>query len=127
MTIQFRHKCEFCGVSFKPRSQVKKPRACAQPVCQKKRQRSNELACRQKDGPQRDSDYHRVCKAVRLQKLKEISKRVTACIHTGAIYLKEKVLDEFLQDFFLQFLIGVGIRKVNKFWPENSKLHPGVI
>ena len=64
------HQCEFCGASFCPRPQVKKPRACGRLGCQKKRQKSNELDWRNRNLTQSDPQYHRLRKLARLKQLK---------------------------------------------------------
>lgn len=51
-------------------------------------------------------------------RLGQIAAVLNRCFNTGATFLNEKFSLHSMQDFFLQFLIGLGIRKVNKFWPE---------
>jgi hypothetical protein len=118
MLTQRVHQCEFCGASFHPRHQVKNPRACMRAECQKKRQRSNELEWRQNNAAVSDPQYHHICKLARLKRLRQISELLGRCIRTGAAFLNEKFLFESMQEVLLQFLLELGIRKVNKFWPN---------
>ncbi|OFZ79009.1 MAG: hypothetical protein A2583_14920 [Bdellovibrionales bacterium RIFOXYD1_FULL_53_11] len=65
-----------------------------------------------------DPQYHRICKLIRLKRLRQISEIISRCLSTGATFLNKKISSELTQEFLLQFLLDLGIRKVNKFWPE---------
>ena len=112
------HQCEFCCASFSPRPQVKNPRACGRAECQGKRQRSNELAWRQRNNVVNDPEYHLLCKRARLERLGHVSERMSRCLSTGATFLNEKIPLELMRDLLFQFLRELGIRRVNKFWPD---------
>lgn len=75
MMTQPVHQCEFCGDKFQARPQVKNPRACSKIICQKKRQKSNELEWKQRNPSEFDSLYHRVCKDARVKQIRETSQR----------------------------------------------------
>jgi hypothetical protein len=112
------HQCEFCGASFHPRAQVKNPRACERAECQRRRQRSNELAWRQRNDVVSDPEYHRVCRRARLKRLEQIAVVLSRCLSTGATFLNQKISFESMQGVLLEFILELGIRKINKFWPE---------
>lgn len=117
-SIQRVHLCDFCSASFHPRAQVKNPRACSQAECQRKRQRSNELAWREKNSSVADPQYHRIRKKARLKLLRQISEGIGRCLDKGATFLGLPILLDCVGEFFFQFLVSLGIRRVNKFWPR---------
>ena len=110
------HQCEFCGASFCPRPQVKKPRACARLDCQKKRQRSNELDWRDRNSTRSDPHYHRIRKQARLKQLKSASVIFCRCFSTGATLLGEALSVDDFEEIFFQLLMRLGLRRVNKLW-----------
>lgn len=75
------HTCEFCHTDFKPRPQVKKPRACAN--CQGKRQRSNEYDWRLRNPQYSCAEYHILMREKRKRWLKEAAVRLMKCIEVG--------------------------------------------
>lgn len=111
------HQCEFCPASFRPRPQVKNPRACERSECQRRRQRSNELSWRQRNSTASDPKYHRLRKQARLGQLRRVSLLIGRCFNTGARFLGESMSLDPVQALFLQFLVSLGIRKINKLWP----------
>ncbi len=118
MLMQQVHQCEFCHASFQPRPQVKNPRACNLLECQEKRQRSNEVAWRQKNGTTHDPQYHRLRKASRLKQLKEISLMIGRCVSTGARFLNQSQTFESFQELLFKFLTSLGLRRINKLWVD---------
>ncbi len=82
------------------------------------RQRSNELTWRQSNSAVIDPQYHRIRKAARLKRLRQILELISRCLRTGATFLNEKIPFEVTQEFLFQFLLELGVRKINKFWPE---------
>ena len=118
MLMQRIHQCEFCSVTFHPRPQVKKPRACGRPDCQRKRQRSNELAWRERNGTLSDPKYHRAQKQVRLKRLQQLAEVFSRCFKTGALFLNETLSSVPIQGLLLEFLLALGVRRINKVWPE---------
>ena len=118
MMTQNLHQCEFCPASFQPRAQVKNPRACPKFECQRKCQRSNEVQWRERNGTLSDPHYHNLRRRARLMHLQTIAEVIGRCFRTGATFLNEKVSPEHFQEFLLQFLLDLGIRKINKFWAD---------
>ena len=118
LTLQT-HQSEFCPASFYPRPQVKNPRACERTECQRKRQRSNELAWRARNETSQDAEYHRICRQGRLKRLQEFAAIMSRCLSTGATFLNESISLGPIQDILLRFLLELGVRKINKFWPES--------
>ncbi len=118
MLTQRVHQCEYCGARFNPRPQVKNPRACKKSGCQKKRQRSNELACRSRSYGVRDSEYHRICKAARLACILRVIEIIVKCLTVGTRILGETVAVEAFRALLLNFFVRLGVRKINKFWPD---------
>lgn len=128
MLTQVMHQCEFCRASFYPRPQVKNPRACLRSECQRKRQRSNELEWRKAHSTQSDPQYHRIRKLARLKQLRALSEWIGRCVETGARFLKKSFSFESTHELLLQFLVSLGIRKINKFWPRSFvQMEQGVI
>jgi len=118
MPTQRVHQCEFCTANFFPRPQVKNPRACERSDCQKKRQRSNELAWRARNHALSDPKYHRLRKLARLKLLKQACETLLRYLNTGATIFGQAVMLEEVRLFFFQFLVSLGVRRVNKFWPQ---------
>lgn len=108
------HRCEFCNTCFQSRPQVKHPRACQN--CQKQRQRGNEKTWHFKHKTNFDRKYHAIQKAQRLGSIKSVSVNICHWIKTGALFYGNSFLNSDWENSFLVFLVGLGIRKVNKFW-----------
>lgn len=106
--------CEFCHTSFKPRAQVKHPRAC--PRCQGKRQRANEKAWYERNPKYLDKLYHSVKKKQRMKRIWGIVEILCECVKVGKDFLRHRLDLENIRTFFSQFLAHIGIRKINKFW-----------
>jgi hypothetical protein len=109
--------CEFCNTEFEPRPQVKIPKACKD--CQKARQRANEKAWRNKHLGIYDGKYYQVKRESRKAKIKMKVKDLIKCVEVGGTLLGiaiTKEIQESFCDILLKFLIGIGIRRANKFW-----------
>lgn len=117
MLTQQVHQCEFCGEGFHSRPQVKNPRACLNRICQQKRQRSNELDWRQRNSTRFDPQYHRICKESRMKQLRDVSKAISHCLITGARFVGKVLSIDLFEAVLFQFLVSLGIRRINKFWP----------
>ena len=110
--------CEFCNTEFTPRPQVKNPRACTN--CQKTRQRANEKSWRNTSLGLYDGKYHQVKRECRKVEIQTKVQDLVRCIEVGGTLLGlalTKEIQASFQEFFLKFLINLGIRRANKFWP----------
>ena len=108
------HQCEFCTARYQARSQVKRPRACAD--CQKNRQRANEKAWHIKNKAQFNPRYFQIQKILRFKQLKKISQEYLKYFRVG-FTLHGKQLNLLLfEQFLLKFLLQLGVRRVNKLW-----------
>jgi 16S rRNA U516 pseudouridylate synthase RsuA-like enzyme len=97
---------------------VKNPKACKD--CQKARQRANEKAWRNKHLGLYDGKYHQVKRECRKVEIQAKVKDLARCIEVGGTLLGVAITKEIkatFQEIFLKFLIGIGIRRANKFWP----------
>lgn len=108
-------KCEFCSLSFQPRPQVKKPRACNSKCCQKKRQSSNEKEWRKKNNLMSDPQYHRLRRKLRNEIILKITEQLFACFLVGSRYFKLNINEEILRSHLFKFILLLGIRRANKF------------
>ena len=108
------HQCEFCNAMFRPRPQVKSPKACG--FCQAKRQRQNEKLWREKNLQRYDPLYHRTRKLQRLERLRLKAKEFIECLRVGSQFLGLSFLIGILDSMIEKFLVTLGIRRVNKFW-----------
>ena len=111
--------CEFCKISFNPRPQVKKPRACPKKTCQRARQRSNEKEWRYRNLNLYDSKYHRIKRSQRKSKLNEIGELAKRCMEVGKTFLEIDFDLNELHRLFEKFIFSLGIRLVNKFWKDS--------
>jgi len=109
-------RCEFCHTEYRPRPQVKNPRACNNHLCQKKRQLANEREWRERHKDLADKEYHRVRREQRRRKLQAISDSILKCLEVGSQFLNRSVDRAALSDIFTAFLFELGIRRANKFW-----------
>jgi hypothetical protein len=110
--------CEFCHTQFYPRPQVKCPRAC--PACQLQRQRDNEKDWRNRNPRYSDPSYHRVCRRERIRVLRERACALVKCLKIGGDMTGVALAIDFLTADLVEFVIGLGIRRVNKFWPQET-------
>ena len=104
--------CEFCHSEFRPRPQVKNPRAC--PGCQKTRQRSNENDWRKRNPKYSDPVYHKLQRELRKKRLIAVAKSLSECIRVGKVMLGLSLGMGELGLVLTEFLQQLGIRRVNK-------------
>jgi len=110
------HECTICHNQFSPRPQVKTPKACANPSCQKTRQKLNEKSWRERNQGLYDGLYHRTKRSVRLKKLSRFSDQLSKCLQMGIAMLGLAIDFKLMESFFQRFLAGLGIRLANKLW-----------
>ncbi len=108
------HQCEFCNAMFKPRPQVKRPRACGN--CQSKRQQQNEKLWQERNLQRYDPLYHRTRRQQRLALLRLKTKKLIECLRVGGHFFGLSFLNGVLDAAIEGVLIQLGIRRVNKFW-----------
>ena len=112
--------CEFCHTQFSPRPQVKRPRAC--PSCQTLRQRDNEN-CWRKENPRYSSPlYHELRRKERERKLKAAADALSKCIRIGKDMIGLNLEMAELGPVLAEFLITLGVRRVNKFWSSELSM-----
>lgn len=114
------HRCDFCNVMFNARPQVKRPRACKD--CQLERQQENERAWHSEHRSGFDAQYHRSQKVDRFKTLKAVADEISKLVDIGKTFLGERVELAGMVTFFYRFLVHIGIRRVNKFWPCRKPL-----
>ena len=108
--------CEFCSAVFRPRPQVKSPRACDKVNCQAARQKANEKAWREQNHRLYDRVYHAAKRSLRLSKLKEL---LTAFMDALKVGSRLKGLDlrfEQIEECLSQTFLELGSRRTNKLW-----------
>jgi hypothetical protein len=108
--------CSYCHSPFRPRPQVKNPRACARKACQRSRQRDNEEAWRLRNMGRFDSQYHR---DQRRQRMKHIQTAITAfleCLRIGAAISQATSKIVEMGELVRRFILELGVRRLNKFW-----------
>jgi hypothetical protein len=110
--LNMHRTCEYCNATFVPREQVKRPRACKNSKCQKRRQSDNEKAWRAKNKGLYDKKYHQIKSSERVKNLNSTCQIITKSLFTG---LRFSGID-FNQDFelILKLFTSIGIRKLNK-------------
>jgi hypothetical protein len=113
-------RCEFCHCEFEGRPQVKHPRACPKPECQRLRQRTNEREWRERHEGYADARYHSIRRDQRKQRIEAIVEILTKCLSVGKDLLGMKIATEEFKHFLAQFLLRLGVRQINKFWPSEN-------
>jgi len=108
--------CEFCGISFEPRPQVKNPRACDHPNCQFARQRANEREWHEKHKEAFDASYHRACRRRRGSFLAEAARSLVRALAKGIEILGLRVDLNVFARLLIEYMGSLGVRRVNKFW-----------
>lgn len=111
--------CIFCNTEYLPRAQVKNPKACSNPDCQKKRQGLNEKEWRERNKPLNNKKYHQVRRLQRLHKLSNLAAYIARCLKTGMDMINlGQALPSLhkLTSWIHPFLQEMGIRSANKFW-----------
>ncbi len=110
------HICEFCNTTFEPRPQTKKPRACNNDKCQKKRQAVNEKEWRCKHQDLSSPRYHQIRRKQRQDKIDLILNVLIRCFSIGKEFLDIPLLIQDFSNILAKLLSRLGIRSINKFW-----------
>lgn len=106
--------CQFCHNQYQSRPQVKKPRACTN--CQEYRQRSNEKDWRIRNPKYSCPLYHKLRRQERIRKLKAAAASLLKCLKVGKEMMGMTLAMDVFEMLLEDFLLGLGIRRVNKFW-----------
>ena len=112
------HACEFCLSKFDCRPQVKNPRACLKPDCQRLRQRANEREWHERNPKYLDNEYHRSQREVRLKRILAITTLLKKCMSIGRDLLGIRFNADEIAAFLERWLLDLGLRQINKFWTE---------
>jgi hypothetical protein len=110
--------CKYCNNDFRPRPQVKNPKACLSAICQKKRQRDNEKAWKIRHLKEYDRHYYSDQKQKRILLLKNKSAEFFNALTAGFRFLKIEISEVPLKHYWDLFFMGLGIRVVNKLWVD---------
>ena len=108
--------CEFCSSIFRPRPQVKRPRACGKINCQGARQKANEKAWREQNLGPYDGAYHAAKRALRAAKLKAILAAIMDALKVGSRMRGVQLQFEQIEEFLSQTFSELGSRRANKLW-----------
>lgn len=108
------HQCEFCQMTYKPRLQVKNPRACMAKICQNRRQRANERAWRTRKGVMSDPVYHQIRRQQRRKMIEIIVEQFFECISAGHRLLNRRFHETEMKAALQIFFSRLGVRRVNK-------------
>ncbi len=109
--------CQFCGAQYTPRPQVKNPRACSNPSCQRARQKANENDWHSRNQGLYDANYHNVKRKVRIAWIRDFLRDLMGSLARGLLLNGQKV-EEWASfvELFEGFFLGLGIKRLNKFW-----------
>lgn len=108
--------CEFCSLEFRPRPQVKHPRACTAVGCQKQRQRSNENDWRDRQTDGGSGVYQLVRRMARKRAITRIIDKILECLGVGRRIAGYPEFDAPERNFLHRIFAQLGIRLLNKFW-----------
>ncbi len=112
--------CEFCLSKFCPRPQVKNPRGCEKPGCQYQRQRANEREWRSKQSDYPGKKYYEVNRSQRRKRIQSFLYLLLKCFETGRKLLGVQIQTGDFSEFLEKALFDLGVRRINKFWPEEN-------
>lgn len=107
-------KCEFCLLSFTPRPQTKKARACEDRECQNKRQRLNEKEWRIKNKDDYGAKYYANYRKDRFRLMLGLVERFLKALRIGCTALQETFCVDEFKEILISFFSRLGIRRVNK-------------
>lgn len=110
--LNMKKTCEYCSATFAPRAQVKRPRACNNSDCQKKRQSDNEKAWREKNKGLYDKKYHLIKCSERQKNLNKLASELSNSLITGFRFLGINYNQNF--EYIFKLFTSFGIRKLNK-------------
>ena len=108
--------CTFCNEIFTPRPQVKSPKACSNPKCQRARQKSNEIAWKERNRPNHDATYHRIRRGLRVKKLREMISLLVAAMCVGGRLNNFAFNVLAMTEFLVRVVTELGSRRANKLW-----------
>ena len=112
--------CEFCHDEFESRPQVKKPRACGKPECQRLRQRANERTWHERNPMYSDAKYHEDQRRLRKSRIQRLAVTLQRCLQVGRDLLGLTLAADKFAEILEVFLLRLGVRQINKFWPEEN-------
>ncbi len=108
--------CEFCNTEYRPRPQVKNPRACNNDRCQKLRQAANEREWRKIHDHLDSKEYHQIRRKQRLEKINKLNAAIIKSFSVGVDFLGLPINIDVFSAIFRHLFSGLGLRKMNKFW-----------
>lgn len=116
------HCCEFCVSEYEARPQVKNPRACQKPECQRERQRVNEREWHERHpGLYSNAVYHAAKRQQRIRQIQSIAAAFQKCFQVGVSVCGVKIAMAEFCEIFERFFLRLGLRQINKFWKfENA-------
>ena len=109
-------KCSYCEKIYESRPQVKRPKACSDSQCQKKRQSNNERAWHALNEERFDKRYHSRQKTKRIATIKHYVSLLADWISIGSRFRNQSISIDSLILLFFKFLAKIGLRKINKLW-----------
>jgi hypothetical protein len=112
------HACEFCLSDFEARPQVKSPRACPKPDCQRKRQRANERAWHERNPVYSDVKYHQAKREERVNRILAVVAALKRCLEVGGSLLGLSFKPAEFAPALERWFLRLGVRQINKFWPD---------
>jgi hypothetical protein len=108
--------CQYCQTIFQPRAQVKNPKACSSPSCQRKRQRDNERCWHDMQRGRYDSKYHKNKKKQRFQRITSFTRNFLAALRIGTSLLELRLDLSRIETEIVNLFSQLGIRAINKLW-----------
>lgn len=112
------HTCKYCNKPFYPRPQVKNPKACNNPECQKKRQRENERVWHSKNKAKFDAAYHRVKRKIRNKAILKVFLFLIEALRVGLTMYAKTLDTEAFENTFKGWFLKLGLRQINKLWSD---------
>lgn len=110
------HQCTYCNCKFNSRPQVKDPKACLSPKCQKQRQRDNERLWHEKRRHKFDKKYHDKKRKARKSALSGMLDKIVGAVKIGFTFNAQGFDTDLFQVMLSQFLLVMGLRRANKLW-----------
>lgn len=109
--------CNFCGIEYSPRPQVKKPKACKKKGCQTLRQRCNEREWRVKNHFRFDGKYYRDWRKSANKRRNEFKSTLIEALSLGLNFREICEFDiDQISALFSDFVQTLGLRPINKSW-----------
>lgn len=112
------HLCIYCKCKFNSRPQVKNPKACLKPACQKKRQRDNERLWHENQRHKFDKKYHNKRRKERKSALSGMLDKIVSAIKIGFTFTAQGFDTDLFQVMLGKFLSAMGLRRANKLWSD---------